>query len=109
MEADKYQELAIRTANRLASPKVELTNYGLGLNGEAGEVADIIKKAVFHEHKFKKEDLINELSDCLWYIAAMCDCIEVKMSDVMKHNLEKLAKRYPVGFLPEHSINRDED
>jgi len=86
----------------------ELLNGALGLTGEAGEVADLIKKEIFHGHKFKVEDLIKELGDVCWYLALTCHSIGVSLEYVMEQNIEKLKKRYPEGFSSEASINRTE-
>lgn len=54
MTGSEYQRLAMRTAN----PECRvLTNVGLGLAGEAGECADIIKKHIHHGHDLDKEHL----------------------------------------------------
>lgn len=42
MELNKYQEVALRTHNTDSNITEALTNYALGLNGESGEVADIM-------------------------------------------------------------------
>ncbi|EIB8645050.1 nucleotide pyrophosphohydrolase, partial [Listeria monocytogenes] len=54
MDFKEYQILANRTA---ATHEQALTNYGLGITGEAGEVADLIKKYAFHGHDLDKESL----------------------------------------------------
>jgi NTP pyrophosphatase (non-canonical NTP hydrolase) len=81
MFADEYQSQAARTL--IAGPDAEyspadimLVWNALGLTGEAGEVADLIKKAVFHRHPFDREALIKELGDVLWYVAALCTKLE---------------------------------
>ncbi len=102
MLANDYQRKAMRTVNFES-----LVNCGLGLAGEAGEVADIIKKAVFHGHDLDKEALVEELGDCLWYIAVTARLMEISLADVMKKNIDKLRKRYPNGFEIERSINRE--
>lgn len=66
MNLNDYQSLAARTA---ASHDNELVNYGLGIAGEAGEVADLIKKAIFHGHKIEHGEIKKELGDVLWYLA----------------------------------------
>lgn len=106
-ELDEYQKLALRTAN--AKDKKEmLTNGVMGLNGEAGEVIDIVKKHLFQGHELDKEKLLDELGDCLWYIAVTASAINKDLSEVANHNIDKLKKRYPEGFDSEKSINRVE-
>lgn len=86
----------------------ELLNGALGLTGEAGEVADHIKKAIFHGHSLDFTDLVNELGDVCWYLALLCHAIDVPLEEVMSRNIEKLKKRYPEGFSESASINRTE-
>ena len=86
----------------------ELLNGALGLTGEAGEVADMIKKHIFHGHDLHTEDLVKELGDVCWYLALLCNAIGIQLEDVMIENIEKLKRRYPEGFSSEASINREE-
>ena len=85
-------------------------NYSvLGLNGEAGEVADALKKLNYHGHPVIKADLIAELGDVLWYVASIANDLDVSLAEVASGNLGKLWSRYPEGhFSKERSINRKE-
>ena len=103
MTGIEYQKLAFRTVSDSGK---DLGNVGLGITGEAGEVADIIKKAKYHNHELDKEHLIKELGDCLWYIALGCELLDVSMDEVMQTNIDKLKARYPQGFATKNSLNR---
>ena len=107
MTLDQYQALALRTS-REGDPDELLVNWTLGLCGESGEFADIVKKQRFHGHKQDKEALKNELGDVLWYVANLCETLGLSMGDVAMDNVRKLAKRYPEGFSPERSIKRED-
>ena len=103
MHANEYQEQAARTL--IAEPdstytgnQIMLVWNALGLVGEAGEVADMIKKAVFHRHDLSQDELVKELGDVLWYVAALCTKLDVSMADVMERNIAKLKQRYPNGY-----------
>lgn len=85
-----------------------LTNYVLGLCGEAGEVSDLIKKHIFHQHRLDYRGLIDELGDTLWYIAAIADTIGIDLDYIMEQNIKKIQARYPDGFDPKRSIHREE-
>ena len=106
MQADDYQKKALRTASKMTEGDMIL-NGVLGLNGEAGEVADHIKKVRFQGHEMNKAHLADELGDILWYIAIMSEGLGFTLSEVMEMNVEKLKKRYPDGFSVEKSINRE--
>lgn len=112
---DEYQQEAARTGGsdlRDGQTLKGMSCAGLGLTGEAGEVADIIKKVVHHgrdlddamETKLKKE-----LGDVLWYAAHLCNVMGWSLSEVAALNVEKLRARYPNGFNTADSIaKRDE-
>lgn len=108
MEANRYQLLAYRTANHDLSAFDQLRNSVYGLNGEAGEVIDILKKHEFQGHELSKDKLIDELSDIAWYLALGCTALGITLTDVFEHNVAKLRDRYPEGFDSEKSINRKE-
>ena len=101
-----YQLDAQRTAN--PDDPIRLATAGLGVAGEAGELAGAIKKYLSHGHDLDLEKIIDEAGDVLWYlaeIAAICGCT---LEDVALANIEKLKRRYPDGFDPERSKNRGE-
>ena len=58
MNVNKYQQLAIKTANKLSREDL-LVNGALGLAGEGGEVADIVKKWKFQGHKLDTNKIMN--------------------------------------------------
>lgn len=108
MRLNEYQSLASRTANSQQPLPLQLANYALGLTGEAGEVADIIKKGVFHGHSMDKHEIEKEIGDVLWYVANLCELLHIELDNVAIKNLDKLRKRYPQGFSQNDSINRKE-
>ena len=105
---DRYQEAAGRTRNSKLVPALELSNYGLGLGGEAGEVQELIKKHIGHGHELPRDQLTKELGDTLWYLANIAAMNDIKLSEVAAKNIDKLKKRYPAGFSEKDSINRKE-
>ena len=80
----------------------------MGLNGEAGECIDIVKKYFFQGHPLDKEKVIEELGDVLWYCAEIAAGLEMDLSDIANKNVHKLIERFPDGFSKEDSINRKE-
>lgn len=80
--------------------------YALGIAGEAGEVADLLKKHLFHGHELDRAKLTKELGDVLWYVAALSDVFGLRLSDVATVNVDKLRKRFPTGFSSTDSIKR---
>ncbi len=111
MDASEYQKLAARTL--ISKPDFELTNKEtmllwqvIGLTGEAGEVAENIKKGVLHRHGLDESKLLKELGDVMWYTAALVTILGGDLSDIMETNIAKLRERYPNGYSSEDSIKR---
>lgn len=105
MDLNEYQKLAART---LTDDCSNLTLGALGLTGEAGEVADLVKKHLFHGHELDDDKLDKELGDVLWYLAALCSMRGRNLDDVAQKNVDKLKERYPDGFCSEASLGREE-
>lgn len=108
MTINEYQKAALRTELVLANrSKIErLANGVMGLNGEAGEVVDLVKKHLFQGHKLDKEQVARELGDVAWYLAVSANAIDYDLETVLQMNIDKLAVRYPNGFEIERSIHR---
>lgn len=98
MGFNEYQKLAMRTCKKFEKREEAIANVGLGLAGESGEVADILKKHLVSGKELDKEHLKEELGDVLWYIAEACEVFDIDMQQVASGNVEKLMKRYPNGF-----------
>lgn len=111
MNASEYQQQAARTLIErpdfdIADRDIMLVWNAIGLAGEAGEVAEHIKKGVFHRHVVDRDKLAKELGDVLWYVAALCTKLGLDMGEVMEANIAKLWVRYPDGYSPADSKRR---
>jgi NTP pyrophosphatase (non-canonical NTP hydrolase) len=97
MNFEEYQAEAKQTA--LYPRRLRNLEYPtLGLAGEAGEVANIVKKIqrdfggeITEETRQKLKD---ELGDVLWYISACADELGLTLAEIAEFNVEKLAKRH---------------
>lgn len=105
---NQYQQLANRTAGAGREGERRQIIAALGLAGEAGEFANMIKKLTAHGHAITAEELADELGDILWYLAEAATASNITLDEVASRNVEKLRKRYPEGFSEERSINRPE-
>ena len=100
-DLDLYQKVALTTA---IYPREQAIIYPtLGLTGEAGEVANKVKK-IIRDGSNKNDDSMvseikSEIGDCLWYIAVLADDIGCKLSDIANTNLIKLANRKKKGTI----------
>ncbi len=108
MELKEYCEKALRTA-ALGSDTEILLAGALGLAGEAGEVADAVKKHFFQGHDLSGDKILEELGDLIWYANLLAYRFGHSLEDVLSRNIAKLERRYPTGrFRVEDSTNRTE-
>lgn len=100
---DYFQERAQRLAIYRKGNETDLVYSVLGLNGEAGEIAEHIKKMIRDDNGILSEErrqkLIKELSDQMWYISAVATDLGVKLSEICYINIEKLEDRKNRGVL----------
>ena len=108
LTANAYQREALRTASGMNNQYPMWLNGVLGLTGESGECADMVKKYLFQGHDLDKEHLAKELGDVAWYVAVTAHAIGYTLEDVLRMNMNKLRARYPKGFDPEKSLHRKE-
>ena len=94
-----FQEYQSRSRQTARYPQVGANPIypTLGLCGEAGEVADKVKKVIRdregHFDAAVRDDLRLELGDVLWYVAQLCTELGLDLNDVAAANLDKLASR----------------
>jgi NTP pyrophosphatase (non-canonical NTP hydrolase) len=118
-EFNSYQRWTRTTAvynksnsGRNSQPISPLVYCVLGLNGESGEVAEVVKK--FHRDHEPVTDmpdevrmkLIKELGDVLWYLARTADEIGIDLSEIAASNVEKLEDRRQHGKIHGSGDNR---
>lgn len=103
----EYSNKAIQLVNKELNWEQRITNAALGLTGESGEVADLVKKSRFQGHELNVDKIKKELGDILWYLNLMADCVGLDLEEIAEANLEKLYCRYKDGnFSSEQSVNR---
>lgn len=104
MTINEYQKNALRTANKSLTSFQQLENGVMGLNGEAGECIDILKKHLFQGHELDREHIAKELGDIAWYLALSASAIGYDLETIMQMNVDKLRARYPDGFDTEQML-----
>jgi len=97
MNLKEYQRICKLTAKKFDSPELEISTWGLGIAGEAGDVASCIKKTFAHKND-KREGIKENIGDMLWYAAMICNFFNWNLEEVLDENVKKLAERYPQGF-----------
>ncbi len=93
-EFDRYETAAARTVG----DDPPLWYLALGLTGEAGEVAEIVKKVERHGKPLNVQEIEDELGDVLWYLTMLAKQVGTSLTQVAARNVEKLKGRYPDGF-----------
>jgi NTP pyrophosphatase (non-canonical NTP hydrolase) len=98
---NEYQKLAYKTA--IYPQQQGLAYCALGLNGEAGEVAEQIKKAIRDDGgrmtSARLEALDKEIGDVLWYLSELATQVNLSLGGIARRNLEKLRSRKARGVL----------
>ena len=110
MTINEYQTAALRTAqtDKLTAREL-LLNSALGLCGESGEVADLLKKYHFQGHNLDLDHVAKELGDISWYLAVGAYAIGYDLETILQMNVDKLKARYPDGFSVDRSLHRDKN
>ena len=98
----EYQKKAKRTAIYPYAGN-NISYVALGLAGEAGEIANKVKK-IIRDHEGELTDeyrkiIAKELGDVLWYVAAMSDEIGISLNEIAEDNILKLLSRFERGTL----------
>ena len=106
MDLNHYQTRAMQTAiyPEVGEAAVAGVIYtSLGLVGEAGEIANKVKKIIRDSggelSNERQNDLLDELGDVLWYVAMLAVELDANLADVAAHNLRKLKERASKGAL----------
>lgn len=108
MTLNEYQHRALETA--VYPEDMRIIYPTLGLNGEAGEVADKVKKVIRDNNesfsKEKKEEIAKEIGDVLWYCATLAYDLGYPLEVIGQMNYEKLKSRQNRGKISGSGDNR---
>lgn len=120
LQLNDYQKIAHETADypegKVIDTKEDVEHYinyiypALGLAEEAGEVAGKYAKAVRDNagviDERRKQEIVKELGDVLWFVSELCTSLGVSLSEVAQKNLDKLASRKERGVIHGSGDNR---
>lgn len=111
-----FEEYQLATADTAVYPGAfegnsdALSYVTLGLVGEAGEIANKVKKILRDKGGLVTEDdrteLSKELGDVLWYLARLADEIGYPLEDIAQKNVDKLRSRKERGVISGNGDNR---
>lgn len=111
-----YTAQALRTESPITpalqtrlQQQARLVHAVLGLQTEAGELADPVKKHIYYGRPLDLVNLREEIGDCLWYLAIAADALGTTLEAEQTRNLAKLRARYPQVFTAEAARVRDLD
>jgi NTP pyrophosphatase (non-canonical NTP hydrolase) len=111
MTFDEYQEFAKTTA--IYSDNAKVVYPTLGLSGEAGEVAEKVKKNIrkskfgsFEFYGNELDDIAKEIGDVLWYLSALSSDIGYSLEDIAQMNMKKLKSRQERNKIEGEGDNR---
>lgn len=97
MTFEEYQKLSGAYTQSLGTDDVFLYSV-LGLTGEAGEVAEVVKKMIRDKgRQLSEEDrqeILKELGDVLWYVAKVASKLDFSLEDVANRHLQKMKERF---------------
>jgi len=83
-----------------------LVENTLGLVGEAGEVAEKVKKLIRDKHKFTPNEIASEIGDVIFYGTSLAMIFGFNLGDIIRMNMEKLDSRQERGVLQGSGDNR---
>jgi NTP pyrophosphatase (non-canonical NTP hydrolase) len=93
---DHYQDFV--ESMMLTAGDKRLVENTFGLVGEAGEVAEKVKK-YYRDGVLNAEDVAKELGDVLFYVAGLAGHLGYDLSTIAAMNMEKLQSRKDRGKL----------
>jgi len=102
----QYQKLCKLTAKKFETSEKEILTWGLGIAGEAGDVAGCIKKTFAHDND-QREGIKENIGDTMWYAAMICNFFGWNMQEILDANIEKLKKRYLGGGFTTNLARRE--
>jgi NTP pyrophosphatase (non-canonical NTP hydrolase) len=101
MKFSEYEELVKETAVYPATHRILYP--ALGMAGEAGEVANKVKKIIRDGVDSQPEDwrtqIAKEIGDVMWYCAALAHDLNVPLSLIAAQNKDKLLARKEKGTI----------
>lgn len=108
MTFEEYQKKSKETA--IYPEKHNITYPTLGLCGEAGEIAEKIKKVLRDKEDVideeTREEILKELGDVLWYVAQIATELKLSLEGVASNNIQKLSSRKERNKLQGSGDNR---
>jgi NTP pyrophosphatase (non-canonical NTP hydrolase) len=108
MTVNEYQQAALTTAIYPEDKRIIYPT--LGMTGEAGEVADKVKKVIRDNGQVftdeKKREIAKEIGDVMWYCATLANDLGYSLEEIADMNIQKLQSRKQRGMIGGSGDNR---
>jgi len=106
LQTVRYDQFVRQLLKADTEPMMAL-HAALGVAGEAGELADAIKREYIYGKPRNRENIVEELGDLIWYMQAVQNHYDIGDQEILQYNADKLAKRYAsLTFSSEAAIAR---
>lgn len=106
----RYPKFVADRTKKMPTTVQDLVHMTMGISGEAGELLDAVKKHYIYNKPLDIDNVVEELGDILFYIQGMLNFLGLPgcedLEDVILRNVEKLERRYPVGYSDAAAIAR---
>lgn len=101
-----YDEIVKTLIKKFEDNRLELSHSGLGIAGEAGELADALKKVAIYGKPPDMNNIVEEIGDCLFFLTDIMNKFNIPFPTVLQRNAVKLKDRYPKGYSDQAAITR---
>ncbi len=105
-EQVRYDSFVALLFKQMPTPLMHL-HAALGVAGEAGELADAIKKEHIYGKPTDRANIVEELGDLRFYLQAVQQLYGISEQEVLQQNANKLCVRYKsLRYSDEAAISR---
>lgn len=89
-----YQDFVEESTSKKVPVEMLSTWAAMGLVAEAGEVVAEFEKGLRKDDfESRREKIMNELGDVMWFAAALCNALDISLEEVMVNNVYKIQAR----------------
>lgn len=107
MRTEADQSVILKRLQELGPQAMRLDNGARGLCNDAGEVSSAVMKYIEYGRPLDVVNLKEEVGDCLWRLAQICEAAGFTLTEAKEINIRKLAVRYPDKYTDELSNLRN--
>lgn len=98
----------IEISENMTPHKAHLIHLILGIEGEAGELLDPIKKHVIYGKDLDMDNIVEEMGDLEFFLEGLRSHLSLDRDEIIKKNQDKLNKRYASKYTDKEAIERND-